>query len=187
MTGSVGIRPSDRPSGRLFVLLVLAVLAGVLGMHALGPGGTSAAKPQPAMQMDHGGAAAQAPGAYASAAQAQAQQPGAQAPAKPQPPGTDHAPAAQAPVTGHTPAEPTAVAQAAGDACSHTEGGSGHLAHADRTCAAAGTASAYAPPAPAADALPGVPDAARVPTARPAATAPDRAPPDLAELQLLRI
>ncbi|MFW6723297.1 DUF6153 family protein [Streptomyces sp. MAR4 CNY-716] len=151
MTGSVGVRPSDRPSGRLFVLLVLAVLAGVLGMHALGPGGTSAAKPQPAMQMDHGGAAAQAP------------------------------------VAGHTPAEPTAVAQPAGDACSHTEGGAGHLAHADRTCAAAGTASAYAPPAPAADALPGVPDAARVPTARPAAPAPDRAPPDLAELQLLRI
>lgn len=175
MTGSVGIRPSDRPSGRLFVLLVLVVLAGVLGMHALGPGGTSAAKPRPAMQTDHGGAA-----------QAQAE-PGFQAPATPQPPGADHAPAAQAPVTGHTPAEPTPVVQPAGDACSHTEGGSGHLAHADRTCAAAGTASAYAPPAPAADALPGVPDAARVPKARPAATAPDRAPPDLAELQLLRI
>ena len=34
---------SRRPVGRLFVLLVMAVLAGVLGMHALGPGGAPTA------------------------------------------------------------------------------------------------------------------------------------------------
>ncbi|MFC7512663.1 DUF6153 family protein [Streptomyces thermocarboxydus] len=32
-------RSSSRPAGRLFVLLVLAVLAGVLGMHGLAPAG----------------------------------------------------------------------------------------------------------------------------------------------------
>ncbi|GHA07671.1 hypothetical protein GCM10010372_03700 [Streptomyces tauricus] len=35
-------RATHRPAGRLFVLLVLAVLAGVLGMHALAPGGVEA-------------------------------------------------------------------------------------------------------------------------------------------------
>ncbi|MEU0373378.1 DUF6153 family protein [Streptomyces sp. NPDC006283] len=47
-----------RPAGRGFVLLVLAVLAGVLGMHALGPG------PAPAMQAgaDHAMAVAHAQG-----------------------------------------------------------------------------------------------------------------------------
>ncbi|MGJ3560573.1 hypothetical protein ACR6C2_27005 [Streptomyces sp. INA 01156] len=37
MTGST--RSGRRPAGRLFVLLVLAVLAGVLGMHGLAPAG----------------------------------------------------------------------------------------------------------------------------------------------------
>lgn len=67
-------------------------------------------------------------------------------------------------------------------ACSHADGGSGHLAHADGTCAAAGISSAYAPPAPA-DALP----AAGVPIAAPPSVVQGRAPPDLSELQLLRI
>ncbi|MEV5454867.1 DUF6153 family protein, partial [Streptomyces sp. NPDC052535] len=35
-------RSSSRPAGRLFPLLVMAVLAGVLGMHGLAPGATSA-------------------------------------------------------------------------------------------------------------------------------------------------
>ncbi len=70
--------------------------------------------------------------------------------------------------------------------CAHPEGGSSHLDHADATCAAAGTGSAYSPPALAGDVL----DA---PTgSSPAAAAPGpprhgRAPPDLSELQLLRI
>ncbi|MFD7409308.1 DUF6153 family protein [Streptomyces sp. NPDC059866] len=34
---------NNRPDGRLLVLLVIAVLAGVLGMHALSPGGAPAA------------------------------------------------------------------------------------------------------------------------------------------------
>ncbi|MGW3866036.1 DUF6153 family protein, partial [Streptomyces sp. NPDC005047] len=42
MTGSTGF--SRRPTGRLFVLLVMAVLTGLLGMHALGPAGASAAR-----------------------------------------------------------------------------------------------------------------------------------------------
>ncbi|MFJ2823184.1 DUF6153 family protein [Streptomyces toxytricini] len=132
-----------RPAGRAFVLLVLLVLAGVLGMHALPPNPAAAAPHTAAAQTAdrHGG----------------------------------HTPA-----TG--PAEP---APASAD-CSHSADGSGHLAHADATCAAAGTASAYAPPALTA-ALTG----ASAPPP-PSGAAPDdgtagRAPPDLAELQLLRI
>ncbi|MEU9059420.1 DUF6153 family protein [Streptomyces sp. NPDC048430] len=35
--------PSHRPAGRWLVLLVMAVLVGLLGMHALAPGGAPAA------------------------------------------------------------------------------------------------------------------------------------------------
>ncbi|MCX4826113.1 DUF6153 family protein [Streptomyces sp. NBC_01142] len=70
--------------------------------------------------------------------------------------------------------------------CSHTDGGMGHSEHADATCAAAGVGAAYAPPVLAA-AL----DTGPAPVALPgsAAGTPEsgRAPPDLAELQLLRI
>ncbi|MFD6150586.1 DUF6153 family protein [Streptomyces sp. NPDC060243] len=62
----------------------------------------------------------------------------------------------------------------------------GHLAHADATCAAAGTAGTYTPPAP---------GSAPLLTAPPACGAAGavtgegacRAPPDLSRLQLLRI
>ncbi|MFF3501488.1 DUF6153 family protein [Streptomyces sp. NPDC003247] len=128
---TVGARPSRRPAGRLFVLLVLAVLTGVLGMHALAPGGTPA--PGHTMAMAHA-------------------------------PATEHA----------------------SGACSHTHGGAGHLAHADGMCAAAGVGSAYAPPALAA-ALPGAPAAAEAVIASSAKAVRGRAPPDLSELQLLRI
>ena len=47
MTSSTG--SSRRPAGRLFVLLVMAVLTGVLGMHALGPAGA----PSPRMDAGH--------------------------------------------------------------------------------------------------------------------------------------
>ncbi|MFJ5557475.1 DUF6153 family protein [Streptomyces sp. NPDC093250] len=128
-------RSCSRPAGRVLGLLVMAVLAGVLGMHGLAPGGVPAAQ---------GGAG------HAMAA----------------------APADGVPY--------------AGAGCSHDDGGPGHLVHADGTCAAAGVGSAYTPPA-----LTGAPSAA--PPASSAAagffgTPPDgRAPPDLSELQLLRI
>ncbi|MFJ5729331.1 DUF6153 family protein [Streptomyces paradoxus] len=129
MTSST--RSNRRPAGPLFALLVLTVLAGILGMHALAPGGSPA--PEHAMTMAH------------------------------------------APAT-----------EQAGAACSHTDGGPGHLAHADGTCAAAGIGSAYAPPA-LADALPGVLSASGVAIGAPTAAVQGRAPPDLSELQLLRI
>ncbi|MFF7535017.1 DUF6153 family protein [Streptomyces bobili] len=129
MTSST--RSSRRPAGPLFALLVLTVLAGILGMHALAPGGAPA--PEHAMTMAHA-------------------------------PATEQASAA----------------------CSHTDGGSGHLAHADGTCAAAGIGSAYAPPA-LAGALPDALAAAGVSIAASASVVQGRAPPDLSELQLLRI
>ncbi|GHB56430.1 hypothetical protein GCM10010377_54560 [Streptomyces viridiviolaceus] len=128
-------RSGSRPAGRLFVLLVMAVLAGVLGMHGLAPGGMPAA----------------------------------------------HAGAGHEMATTAADGVPHAVR-----ACGHTDGGSSHLEHADGTCAAAGTGSAYTPPA-----LTGALLDTR-PAAAPAAAATgtphdDRAPPDLSELQLLRI
>nr|WSS73684.1 DUF6153 family protein [Streptomyces sp. NBC_01175] len=133
------MQPSRRLAGRCFVLLVLAVLAGVLAMHGLGPGL----------------APTKAPAAAGGHAMTMAM--------------------------GHE----AAGQQVAGD-CSHTAGGTGHADHADATCAAAGVNAAYAAPV-LAEAL----DAGSVPVTLPgsAAGSPEsrRAPPDLAELQLLRI
>lgn len=130
-----GTPSRHRPAGRWPVLLVMVVLAGVLGMHGLGPDG--AAVPRPAA--GHGMATAHPPGS----------------------------PQVDGP-------------------CSHTADGSGHPAHADGTCAAAGTASAYAPPA-LSGSLPGTPSASSAAVGVPASTDNGRAPPDLSELQLLRI
>lgn len=70
--------------------------------------------------------------------------------------------------------------------CAHTDGGQGHPAHADGTCAAAGVGSAYAPPALSGALLDASPDS--VPAGVFPGTPHDgRAPPDLSELQLLRI
>ncbi|MCP3820243.1 DUF6153 family protein [Streptomyces sp. A3M-1-3] len=126
---------SRRPAGRGFLLLVLAVLAGVLAMHGLGPG------PVPAK------AAAAASG--------------------------------QGMLMAHGEAE-------AGGDCSHTAGGTGHVSHADATCAAAGVGAPYVAPALAA-AVDLAPTAVALTGG--AAEAPEggRALPDLAELQLLRI
>ncbi|MFE9181064.1 DUF6153 family protein [Streptomyces sp. NPDC007126] len=128
-------RSSSRPAGRLFPLLVMAVLAGVLGMHGLAPGAA------PAVQKGVGHVMATA------AAE-----------------GVPHA----------------------SGGCTHTDGGSGHLDHADGTCAAAGIGSAYAPPA-LTGALLDAPPALVPAAATPGAPHDDRAPPDLSELQLLRI
>ncbi|MFE1794918.1 DUF6153 family protein [Streptomyces sp. NPDC059517] len=127
------VRAGRRPAGRLFVLLVLVVLAGVLGMHALAPGGV------PAAGAGHGMVMAAA----------------------------DNVPHADA-------------------GCSHTDGGSGHLDHADGTCAASGTSAAYTPPA-LADAVLGVPATPSLVAAATGWSHEGRAPPDLSELQLLRI
>ncbi|MFI5571362.1 DUF6153 family protein [Streptomyces sp. NPDC051740] len=133
MTAST--RSSSRPAGRLFVLLVLAVLAGVLGMHGLAPGGVPTAQ----TAAGHGMVMAAADG----------------------------------------------VPHADGG-CAHTDGGSGHLDHADGTCAATGTASAYTPPALTGTVLHA--PAALPPTMAATGSPHDgRAPPDLSELQLLRI
>ncbi|MFI1212628.1 DUF6153 family protein [Streptomyces sp. NPDC020802] len=129
MTSS--IRSSRRPTGSLFALLVLTVLTGILGMHALAPGGV---------------------------------------------PPSEHA---------MTMASASATVQVSAE-CSHTADGSGHLAHADGTCVAGGLGSAYAPPAPADD-LTDAPVTAGVSIAAPASVVQGRAPPDLSELQLLRI
>ncbi|MFF8034844.1 MULTISPECIES: DUF6153 family protein [unclassified Streptomyces] len=129
-------RYGSRPAGRLFVLLVLAVLAGVLGMHGLAPGGA------PAAHADAGHAR------VAAAAD-----------------GVPH-------LTG---------------GCAHPDGGSGHLDHADGTCAAAGTGSSYVPPAPADTAPDALASPAPATASAGAASRAGRAPPDLAELQLLRI
>jgi hypothetical protein len=119
----------------LFVLLVMAVLAGVLGMHGLAPGVT--------------------PTAHSDAGRAMVMTPAD---------GMPHA----------------------GGACAHTNGATGHLDHADGTCAAAGIGSAYAPPAPA-GALPDTPPPPAPSAASSGSPRDGRAPPDLSELQLLRI
>jgi hypothetical protein len=133
MTSSTG--SSRRPAGRLFVLLVMAVLTGVLGMHALGPGGAPAARSDPGHEM------------------------------------------VMAPWAG--------VPQMS-EGCSHTDGAPGHLDHADGTCAAAGVGSSYVPPAPA-SAVPDAPAVFAVSAMAAASAETGRAPPDLSELQLLRI
>ncbi|MBQ0883165.1 hypothetical protein KBY48_35290 [Streptomyces sp. RT42] len=160
--------PISRPAGRLLTLLVLAVLAGVLGMHGLAPGVPTA----------HAGAGHErATGSTTGAPHAED---GAYAERGMYAEGASHA-------QGTAYAEGTAYADAGADrACGHTDGGPGHLDHADGTCAAAGTASPYTPPA-----LTGATTdapAVTVPSAAATGASRDgRAPPDLSELQLLRI
>ncbi|WP_346158768.1 DUF6153 family protein [Streptomyces roseiscleroticus] len=125
-----------------WVWLVLAVVAGVLGMHALSPAGMPAAGRHD-MTMS-----VQLPGHHST------------------------------------------LAPDAGDGCRHmSDTGSGGMVmdHAAGTCAADGISTAYVPPAllPALAArLAPAAAACRGPAAR---TADGRAPPDLSELQLLRI
>lgn len=125
--------PTHPPVGRWRVLLVLGLLAGLLGMHALAPGGTLHEHTEPKHMVATVGAAAHA--------------------------------------------------DCAGDG----DCGGGHLRHADPTCMAASVNGGPTLPAL-------VPDPVTVPVRAAsvrsyAAQGPDgaRAPPDLAELQLLRI
>ncbi|ALO92310.1 hypothetical protein SHL15_1132 [Streptomyces hygroscopicus subsp. limoneus] len=136
MTGTRARAPRP-PQRRHRGLLVLALLAGLLGMHALAPGGGMA-------HAGHSGPARAAHGA---------------------------------------------VAVSAPDDCPDTAGhcGGHRLHHADPSCASGALDGGPQLPVPAPD-----PVAVVAPAACPCpgpATAPDgaRAPPDLAELQLLRI
>ncbi|MCZ7457158.1 DUF6153 family protein [Streptomyces sp. WMMC940] len=143
-----------RPAGRGLALLVLAVLAGVLGMHALAPAGV------PGSQARAHGAATTVHTSTVHTSPAHGQ-------------------------SAHAQSVPEPSVPEAGPGCSHTDGGADHLDHTDGTCAAAGVGSPYAPPEPAA-AL-GAPPSVATPNGA-GRTPPDgRAPPDLAELQLLRI
>lgn len=87
---------------------------------------------------------------------------------------------------GHGAAMAGAAGHEAGADCSHTDGGAGHVDHADAACAATGISTPYEPPVPAV-ALRGAPVAAVLPAAAAGSAESERAPPDLAELQLLRI
>ncbi|MEV0121835.1 DUF6153 family protein [Streptomyces sp. NPDC050703] len=97
-------------------------------------------------------------------------------------PGAAHTSAA----SGHGTAMTGAAAHEAGGDCAHTDGGAGHVDHADATCAATGIGTSYVPPASAV-ALRGAPPAAELPALAEGSAESGRAPPDLAELQLLRI
>ncbi|MEV7617442.1 DUF6153 family protein [Streptomyces sp. NPDC089799] len=180
--------PSRRKAGYGFALLVLVVLAGVLGMHGLAPGAafTGSLKTAAAVA-DHGagshGAADRRTGDRMTAGRMTADRMNAG------PMAADSRTADGRADGGHGTAGHGAAAAShpsAGD-CSHTAGGTGHAnGHADAMCTAAGVVTAYAPPAPA-------PGLATEPAPAPflsggaATRASGRAPPDLSELQLLRI
>jgi hypothetical protein len=128
-------------------MLVLAVLAGMLAMHALAPSGMPSMDGPITM--------------------------GASAPA--------HGDASRAAVAGHPEADRE---HPGGPGAGAGTGGMVH--HADATCAAAGTSTGYVPPALAPDTLLPTAFAGPVPEG-PAGDTDGRAPPDLAQLQLLRI
>jgi len=157
-------------------VLVLLVLSGVLAMHGLASGSSlPMAAPAPAPAPGHVSVHASAPAPAAAAAAA----------VSPAPVSVAGDTAAAAALAHEDPSD-----SPLGDGCCPQpcdEGGGGHLDHADGACSAAGIAGAYAPPdLPVAgyrvadEVVPGT-DAGG-----PAAVS-SRAPPDLAELQLLRI
>ncbi|MBJ6636968.1 hypothetical protein H4K36_01545 [Streptomyces sp. DHE7-1] len=139
MTSS--IRIGSVMSSARWMWMVLAVVAGVLGMHALSPNG------MPALGQHDMVMSVEAAGRH------------------------------------------SAPAHAVGADCQHlSDAGNGGMAmdHAGGTCAAGGTSAAYVPPA----LMPSltVPEPAATVGSVPAVEAlADRAPPDLSELQLLRI
>ncbi|MFD7918338.1 DUF6153 family protein [Streptomyces sp. NPDC059740] len=148
--------PQVRRAAPGWAALVLAVLVGLLGMHALAPDGmpsagehTFTAAPHPARGHLAPSASSPAHGSFA-----------------------DRAPAARH----HVHAGGPDAAAVGGEAC-----------HGSSTCAADGTSSAYAPPAPAADAFAATGAPAGAGGTVLLAGSGGRAPPDLAELQLLRV
>ncbi|WP_408055080.1 DUF6153 family protein [Streptomyces mutabilis] len=150
----------------------MAVLAGLLGMHGLAPG-------VPTGHADPG---------HADPGHVRAMSAADGVPHKGRASVTDDAPQAFGAhgTDGARQTYGTDGAPYADRACGHTDGGTGHVDHADGTCAAPGTASAYTPPAltgTASDA----PAAAAPAVAAVRAPGDVRGPPDLSELQLLRI
>ncbi|MET8975878.1 DUF6153 family protein [Streptomyces sp. NPDC004539] len=152
------------------LVCVLGVLVGLLAMHGLAPGGLHAVGHE------------RADGTTSAAAAAAAGAPATDTP-------VTGAPITGAPVTAMSPAgvESRADGTAALDGCSEDGHCGGHARHADATCAAAkvGGAPALAGPLPDPVAVV-VPDEVLRCDGR-AATRAARAPPSLAELQLLRI
>ncbi|WP_338118081.1 DUF6153 family protein [Streptomyces coryli] len=127
-------------------LLVLAVLVGLVGMHALAPGDAVAAERGPGAHAMSGHAA----GGHVS--------------------------------TGHDDAAAVLAA-----ACSHDEPAGHGGQHADGTCASAGVAGAPVLAPPLGVAEPAADGAAVLAVRNGPGSAAERAPPSLAELQLLRI
>ncbi|MFE1751672.1 DUF6153 family protein [Streptomyces anandii] len=138
--------PSSRPgsgasSGR-WMWLVLALVAGVLGMHALSPTGMPASGQHDAM------------------------------------------------VSMESPGHRPTLAHGAGADCRHlsdADDGGMVMDHAGGTCAAGGTSTTYVPPALAPAPTARVEPAVTIRSGPAAGTVDGRAPPDLSELQLLRI
>ncbi|MEV8201186.1 DUF6153 family protein [Streptomyces sp. NPDC079141] len=139
MTAPAQLRPASSPLGRWRVLLVLGLLAGLFGMHALAPGSTGAV-------------------------------------------GGHHSPAASAHV---------GMAMGHGEydeyVCHGDADTGGHAQHADATCASGAVGAGPVFASPPGDPLGAVPVVDRAPGAFLAAPDGGRAPPTLAELQLLRI
>ncbi|MFF0780252.1 DUF6153 family protein [Streptomyces sp. NPDC003720] len=135
-------RPSAGVRGVRWTWLVMALVAGVLGMHALAPSGMPASGQHDAM-MSVGSR-----GHYATLAH-----------------------------------------EVDGD-CRHlsdADDGGMVMDHAGGTCAAGGTSTSYLPPALTPAPTAGVERAATARSGPAAGTVDGRAPPDLSELQLLRI
>ncbi|MBU5944962.1 hypothetical protein KQY13_13820 [Streptomyces sp. PAM3C] len=135
MTARAQLHSARSPHGRWRVLLVLGLLVGLLGMHALGPGVAVAA-------------------------------------------GTHHSSFASA---------PPGMAMGSDEYVCHGDSSGGHAEHADATCASGAVGTGPVLPTP-------LPDPVGTPAPADSghgffATTPDggRAPPTLAELQLLRI
>ncbi|MFE1246895.1 DUF6153 family protein [Streptomyces sp. NPDC058741] len=183
MTARTQYRRASSPLGRWRVLLLLGLLAGLLGMHGLGPGGAVAvgghstgehsmgAHSMGAHSMGAHSMGAHSMGAHSMGGHASHHSRVA----------ADHSHVA----AGHSQAE------AAGEAYVCHGGGAGddggHAHHADATCASGAVGAGPVLPAPLL--APGAPlSAADDPVgAFPAALDGGRAPPSLAELQLLRI
>ncbi|WP_308405222.1 DUF6153 family protein [Streptomyces sp. B93] len=137
MTGRLPLRPSRPPLGRVRGLLLLALFAGLFGMHALGPGGAVVDRAQ-------------------------------------------HSPHSVAAVALHSDAGDEYV-------CHGSGGLGGHAHHADPTCASGALGAGPVLPLPAADAVGAVTSVDGPRGSFAVAPEGGRAPPTLAELQLLRI
>ncbi|MFF6912600.1 DUF6153 family protein [Streptomyces sp. NPDC012466] len=150
---------APRPAVRRWRLLcVLGLLAGLLGMHGLAPGGGLP-------RQSHGQQARALPAHGLSA-------PAVQAHALPLHAPRTHAPRIHLPRT---------------EAMPYGHCGEGHGRHADATCASGAVSGGPVLPPPVADPVPVVVTEAAVRAYAVADTDGARAPPTLAELQLLRI